>query len=164
MGRLSGLLQFILGFLLGVSLLAGGTAALGFVFFTRMAAPPPKPLFGAEKPEKEQNTAKQPTAKASPAKTETKQQAPKEKPSPKPSPEETKEDLPPGAYKATVTWPEGLSIRDKAGPDATRIGGIMYNDEIIVLETTADGGWQRIRIVGGTQEGWIKAGNIQKVQ
>ncbi|ACK69417.1 SH3 type 3 domain protein [Gloeothece citriformis PCC 7424] len=163
MGRLSGLFQFILGFFLGVFLLAGGTAALGFVFFSRMAAPPPKPLFDAEKPQKDKE-AKKPAEKASEAKTETKAEKPavKEESKPEPSPQQQEEQLPPGAYKATVSWPEGLSLRDQAGPDATRIGGIMYNDEIVVLQTSADGGWQKIRLSDG-QEGWIKAGNVEKV-
>lgn len=168
MGRLSGLFQFVLGFLLGVVLLAGGTAALGFVFFSRMAAPPPKPLFDAEKQEKDKD-AKKPLAKASPTQTETTQKAQeepvKEESKPEPSPEEKEEEkLPAGAYKATVNWSEGLSLRDEAGPDANRIGGVMYNDEIIVLETSSDGQWQKIRLAGGEQEGWIKAGNIQKLE
>lgn len=152
--------------MLGVCLLAGGTAALGFVFFSQMVAPPPKPLFDAEKQEKDKNPKKEPVAKVSPVKTETKvaSEPAKEESKPEPSPQEQEEKLPQGAYKATVTWPEGLSIRDQAGADASRIGGVMYNDKIIVLETTPDGQWQKIRIVGGTQEGWIKAGNIQKIE
>lgn len=166
MGRLSGLFQFILGFLLGVVLLTGGTAALGFVFFSRMAAPPPKPLFNAEKQQKDKN-ANKPAAKA-PAKTQTtpkaEEQPVKQESKPEPSPQEEEEKLPPGAYKATVSWSEGLSLRDQAGPDAARTGGIMYNDEIIVLETSADGQWQKVRIPGSGEEGWIKAGNVQKVE
>lgn len=156
MKGLSSLLQFIIGFILGVVVLAGGTAALGFVFFSRMASTPPKPVFPEEraKPKPKKAIAKKPQVKSTPEKS----------PSPSPSPEEKedKEKLPPGAYKARVTWSEGLSLRDQPSFDGTRVSGVMYNDEVIVLETSSDGGWQKVRVAGGTQEGWVKGGNLKK--
>ncbi len=159
MNRLSSLFQFILGFFLGVFILAGGTAALGFIFFSRMAAPPPKPVFAEETKEKQTTEKKSPL----PTKTET----PVAKSQPETAPQEKeqkKEQLPAGAYKAKVTWPEGLSLRDQPGIDANRIGGLMYNNEIIVLETSSDGGWQKVRVPGSGQEGWVRGGNIAKIE
>jgi hypothetical protein len=157
MNRLSSLLQFVLGFFLGVFLLLGGTAALGFVFLSRMTAPPPKPIFAEEKEkpvaEKPQPS---PTATAeieNPQPTETVAEAEKE---------ENKEELPPGAYQARVTWSEGLSLRATPGQDAERIGGVGYNSQLIILKT--QGQWQQVRLPGSGQEGWIKAGNVEKVE
>ncbi|XTZ11456.1 MAG: SH3 domain-containing protein, partial [cyanobacterium endosymbiont of Rhopalodia inflata] len=78
--------------------------------------------------------------------------------------EEKKEDLPSGAYKASVIWPNGLSLRAEPGEDAQRIGGLDYKDEVIILKTSLDGGWQNVRLSGNAQEGWVKAGNVQKIE
>ncbi|NJL84271.1 MAG: SH3 domain-containing protein [Chloroflexaceae bacterium] len=81
-------------------------------------------------------------------------------PEPPPEPPPQEEPLPPGAYKARVTWDTGLSIR--SAPDGESVAGIEYNGELIVLEESPDKRWQRIRVAGSGQEGWVKAGNIQK--
>ncbi len=157
MNRISSFLQFILGFSLGVLLLAGGTTALGFLFLSRMTSLPAKPVFTEEK---------QPVATTKPTTTKTPAQEVKEEPSPTPSPETEepeKPELPPGAYKAKVNWSEGLSIRSEPNADASRIGGFEYNQELIILETSSDGKWQKARLAGGEQEGWIKAGNVEKI-
>jgi hypothetical protein len=48
MKRFSGLLQFILGFFLGITILVGLTSALGYLMFSRLAATPSKPVFSEE--------------------------------------------------------------------------------------------------------------------
>ena len=74
------------------------------------------------------------------------------------------EPLEPGTYKARVTWEQGLSLRAEPGASGERIGGLDYNQQIIVLEESSDKNWQRVRIADSDREGWIKAGNIEKIQ
>ncbi|MGK7878021.1 MAG: SH3 domain-containing protein [Xenococcaceae cyanobacterium] len=150
---ISGLFQFILGFILGVFLFAGGTVGVVYLFFIQMATSPPKPVFSQEK--SEQPTVAQ--VKSSPAPSTT------EKQTPEPSPEK-KEELEPGAYRARVTWPQGLSLRQESSYESQRIGGIGYNEEIIILKDSDDKEWQKVRVSGSGQEGWVKAGNVKKLE
>ena len=79
-----------------------------------------------------------------------------------PEPVAREEDsLPDGAYLARVTWPQGLSLRSDPSIEASRIGGVGYNARIIILRTS--GQWQRIRIPSSQQEGWVKSGNVAKI-
>jgi hypothetical protein len=71
--------------------------------------------------------------------------------------------LPPGAYKARVSWAEGLILRDAPGADANRTGGVSFNQDVFVLKESDDQRWQKIRAADGELEGWIKAGNTQRV-
>ncbi|NEO88614.1 MAG: SH3 domain-containing protein, partial [Spirulina sp. SIO3F2] len=86
------------------------------------------------------------------------------KPDPKPSPKAEAEPLEPGAYRARVTWPDGLSLRDEPSLDANRIESILYDQEMIVLRSTDDGVWDRVRLPGSNKEGWVKAGNAQRIE
>lgn len=72
--------------------------------------------------------------------------------------------LEPGTYKARVTWQQGLSLRAEPNQNAERTGGLDYNQQIIVLEESADRNWQKVRLADGEQEGWVKAGNIERIQ
>jgi hypothetical protein len=60
-----------------------------------------------------------------------------------------------------VTQPIGLIVRQQPSIDAPRIGGVEFNSQVTVLEDNADGSWQRIRV--GSVEGWVKGGNVQRV-
>ncbi|MGH2414802.1 MAG: SH3 domain-containing protein [Microcystaceae cyanobacterium] len=165
MSRLSNLFQFILGFFVGVALLGLGAAALGYLFFARMSVSPPKPIFAQEKPAKSPvvQTKTSPAASKPKSETQAKPEAKAtEKPKPEPSPQET-EALPAGTYKARVTWTGGLSLREGPNIDSNRVGGVDHNTEIVILETSADQKWQKVRLSDG-QEGWIKAGNAEKIQ
>ncbi|MBE9115089.1 SH3 domain-containing protein [Lusitaniella coriacea LEGE 07157] len=154
----SRIIQLLLGIIIGVLSLAGTAGGVGYYLFTRLAETPPKPVFSEEVP-KEQPVAD----KASPA-TPSPTPATAESPKPQPSPEEKKEEkLEPGAYKARVTWPEGLSLRDEPSTGAGRIGGIAFNGELIILKTSDDGKWQQVRIPDSDQVGWVKAGNVEKM-
>ncbi|MDJ0728594.1 MAG: SH3 domain-containing protein [Crocosphaera sp.] len=150
MNRLSGVFQFLLGFFLGIVLLVGGTASLAYVVFSRMNANPEKPTFAEEK---------------APETKPVGQQATKTQPVEEVVAKESviTEDLPDGAYRAKVTWSTGLSLRSQPASDAQRIGGVEYNSELIILQTSADGGWQQVRLPGSQQEGWVKAGNVAKI-
>ncbi|MFM7571684.1 MAG: SH3 domain-containing protein [Snowella sp.] len=172
MRRFSGLLQFILGFFLGITILVGLTSALGYLMFSRLAATPNKPVFPEENkskvkattPDKKasEKSATKPEVSPSPKAT-TALPSPEVSPSPSPSPE-AKEDLPPGAYKAKVTWSGGLSLRSNPSKDSERVSGVDYDQELIILETSADGVWAKVRSVDGGQEGWVKVGNFKKTE
>jgi hypothetical protein len=170
MKRFSGLLQFILGFFLGIIILVGLTSALGYLMFSRLAATPNKPVFSEENKSKPKATtpdkkaseksATKPEVSPSPKATTA---SPSLEVSPSPSPE-AKEDLPQGAYRAKVTWSGGLSLRSNPSKDSERVSGVDYDDELIVLETSADGVWAKVRSENGGQEGWVKVGNFKKTE
>lgn len=147
--------QFVLGFLIGIVLLAAGIAGSTYVYLSSMAFTPPRPVFSEETESEEAKTVKtnQPSAQPTEASAETQPEAETE----------PEEELPSGAYRARVTWSEGLSIRAEPELDAERIGGVEYNREVIILKDSSDGNWQQLRIPGSEQEGWVKAGNVEKL-
>jgi uncharacterized protein YgiM (DUF1202 family) len=115
---------------------------------------PDRPVFEEELPKPK--VAKNPTPKPSPqAKA-----SPKPKPSPSPKPTPT---LPQGAYNGRVIWEEGLSVRSDPSYDSETIDGVEYNSEVIVLQTSEDGEWLKIRIGDSDREGWVRNGNIDKI-
>ena len=169
----SNFLQFILGFILGVALLGAGATGVAYLFFTRLSAPPPKPVFSEEKRENptvppSQNSPTPPTATATPTGQPTPEgqvtpeEKAMEKPTPTPSPEKKQQEkLEPGTYKARVTWSEGLSLRAEPSTESERVGGAMYDSAVVVIETSSDGRWQKVRLSNG-QEGWVRSGNLRK--
>ena len=160
MNRLSGLFQFLLGFFLGIFLLVGGTASLAYVVFSRMSVNPEKPTFSEEKPP--ETTAKADSKPVS--NQESKTDSVEEVAAPEKVFEEEIEELPDGAYRAKVTWSTGLSVRSQPASDADRIGGFGYDAELIILKTSADGDWQQVRLPGSQREGWVKAGNVARIE
>lgn len=156
---ISGFFQFVLGLILGVSIVAGGAVSFGYVLLTRMTGTPPKPVYSEEsaKPKEE---SKEPAIVSS---NEANKSQP-ETASTATAPKEVEAPLPLGAYKAVVTYPDGLSMRSEANKDADRIGSVLVNDEIIVLQESEDKKWQKIRIAKNDKEGWVKAGNIKKIE
>ncbi len=54
-------------------------------------------------------------------------------------------------------------LRGAPGIDGEPIGGVDYNEQVVVIEDSADKQWQRIRIEGSDREGWVKAGNLSRV-
>ncbi|MFN7557337.1 SH3 domain-containing protein [Microcystis sp.] len=170
MKRLSGLLQFMVGFVLGVVILVGGATAVAYMLLSGMNSNPPKPVFTEEKKEetKEEKAAKpipttpvqeQPQAEVKESPTA----APAPKASPKPSPEARKREATSEGYQARVTWQSGLSLRSEPTSESTRLGGLDYNTKVSVVGTSSDGQWHRVRLSDG-REGWIKAGNISRVE
>lgn len=160
MKRLSGLLQFMLGFVMGVAILVGGATAVAYMLLSGMNSNPPKPVFTEEKKEetKEEKAAKpQAEVKESPT------AAPAPKAAPKPSPEASKKETTSEGYQARVTWQSGLSLRSEPTSESTRLGGLDYNTKVSVVGTSSDGQWHRVRLSDG-REGWIKAGNISRVE
>lgn len=153
--KLSSLFQFTIGFIIGVSLLAGGAAGAAYLYFVRTTFTPPKPTFSEA-----EAVQQSPIVAPAPAKEEEETAAASDNENEAPT-ETVKEELPPGAYRARVTWPEGLSLRAEPTLEAERTGGIGYNWEILVLEVSSDNQWQKVRIPSSGQEGWVKAGNVE---
>jgi hypothetical protein len=153
---LSGIAKFLLGFTIGILLLAGSGAAAIFYFWTKLSVTPPKPVF-AEERSKSSPIAR----KVSSLKTSITQSPQSSSPA---IPKESPKPLPPGAYKARVTWSEGLIVRDAPSLEGNRISGVAFNQEVIVLKDSPDGKWQQVRITAeGEQDGWVRAGNIARI-
>lgn len=164
--RFSATVQFILGFLLGIGAIAGISGAIIFAYYAKMSVLPKKPVFPEVTPTPE--TASAPASDSSqdsiePLSSTTSTPEDENSNTAEDSEPDLAEELPPNAYRATVTWPEGLSLRAEPESDAERIGGIEDEATIIILEDSPDGKWQRVRLPGNGQEGWIKGGNTEKV-
>lgn len=142
---LANLLKFSLGIGLAIAFLTVGSVATARYLVAQFTAPPPKPIYP------EENKTPSPLTKASNPILAN-----------QPSPSPTPDPLPPGAYEARVTWPEGLILRDGASAQANTIGGLEFNDPVIVLSESPDGVWQRIKVEATKQEGWVKAGNTER--
>ncbi|MEH2067993.1 MAG: SH3 domain-containing protein [Nostoc sp.] len=165
---LSGLIKYILGIFLALAVLVGGGVAVALYFMNRTGIAPAKPIFSNDSPSVKAQAPKatQPGGKPTstpgattqsspkPTSTPTPTESPKATPSPKP--------LPSGAYRGRVSWAEGLILRAQPNQDAERIGGVGFNQKIIILEQSEDKAWQKIRLENTEQEGWVKAGNTEK--
>ncbi|QKQ75472.1 SH3 domain-containing protein [Nostoc sp. TCL240-02] len=162
---LSGLTKFILGIFLAIAVLIGGGAAIGLYFMNRTGIPPAKPVYSNDSPSVKAKAPKGTelgAAKPSPTPgTSTKSPTPTPTESPKATP--SAKPLPSGAYRGRVSWAEGLSLRSQPNQEAEKIGGVAFNQKIIILEQSDDKAWQKIRLEGSEQEGWVKAGNTEKV-
>ena len=171
--RLSATVQFILGFVLGISLIAGISGAALFAYYKKMSVLPKRPVYPEPTAnlESEADTAEtfadiepiesiatEDELEKSSVVTNQTEEAEAEAE----EPEEVEPELPANAYRAVVTWPQGLSLRAEPSVNAGRIGGIDANASIIILENSADGEWQRVRLPWSNQEGWVKAGNTER--
>lgn len=150
----STLFQFIIGFFLGVILFGTGIAGGAYFFLTNVSGNPSKPTFAEEKPSSEKKSPPEVSNKKN-SKPKTEAKKPETKP-------ETP-DLPAGAYQAKVTWSTGLSLRSDPSTDAERVGGVDYNADLIILSTSNDNQWQKVRVPSSGQEGWVKSGNVEKI-
>ena len=56
-----------------------------------------------------------------------------------------------------------MILRDQPDEDAGQLGGIAFDEEVIVLKESEDGRWQQIRIPDSDRQGWVKGGNVDKV-
>ena len=149
---ISGFFQFIFGFILGIFLLAASAAGVAYYLFIQMAAAPPKPIFPQESQTSE--------AESKTAATTIRQTSKQSQSGNSESDRDTLESVP---YKARVIWPQGLIMREKPTRESQRLGGIGYDWEIVILEYSEDKQWQKVRIPGSDREGWIKSGNVKKI-
>ncbi len=155
---LSGIAKFLLGFILAIAILVGGGVAAGLYFMNKASTPPPKPIFANDTTLKVQRRTGSAAAKSKPLPATQPSATPTltaQTPSPKP--------LEPGAYKARVIWPHGLSLRSQPNLNGEHIGSLTYNQPVVVLAESGDRNWQRIRLEGSQREGWIKTGNTHRV-
>ncbi|MCW6037417.1 SH3 domain-containing protein [Spirulina subsalsa FACHB-351] len=157
--NLTGLAQFFLGIFSGLILFGISGFIAGYYVLSGMASTPARPIFPEERPQAPPPPSPSPAAQTPEPPTES---APEPSPEP-PAPEPEPETLEPGAYRARVNWPDGLSLRATGAEDGERIGGIAYNQEMIVLRTSDDGRWQEVRLPGSNQRGWVKAGNADRI-
>ena len=158
--RISATVQFILGFIIGISLIVGVSGGLVFAYYKKMSVLPKKPNYPVPvEPSANEDEIESATT-IEPLESNTSLEEVAAIPEPEPEPEL---ELPPNSYYAAVTWSEGLSLRAEPSIDAERIGGIEYNSEILILEDSADGKWQRVMLPWNQQEGWVKGGNTKKV-
>lgn len=156
----SGILQFVLGFIVGIALLIGAGAAAAYYFFTRLSAAPPRPTFPIEEPVAELEKPAEVAAEPAEAPKAPEPAAEKKEPE---KPKTIQERFGEQAYRARVTWPQGLSLRATPSTQGARVGGIYFNDEVVAIGTSADGRWQKIHIPATGQEAWVKAGNTARL-
>lgn len=159
-----GLLKFVLGFALAIAVLAGTGITVTQYLMNRYAVAPPRPTFSEETPkasEAEQSAENTPSPASSPAPNA--EASPSPSPSPSPASPSPSPEIPENAYEAQVTWSTGLVLRDSPVQDAARVGGIGFNEVVVVLEDSEDGNWQRVRVTGSGLEGWVKAGNVAPI-
>lgn len=151
----SDLVKVLSGVLLAIALMVGGCFLAAQYVIAQFTAPPPKPMFPNDKPSAK--TTAQPSPSAKPVVTQA---------SPKPSPSTSPTPSPPPSttgYRARITLAQGLNLRESPSRDAARIGGVVANARITVLEESPDREWQRIRLEDSGREGWIKAGYAERV-
>lgn len=146
---LLGTTKFFLGVFLALVVLALAGAATGRYFITRLSELPERPLFDNDAPAQPDQSAAAPPAAA-----------PAEAPAQPAAQETTSDD--PGLFKAVVTYPQGLLVREGPGFDYATLDGVGFDEQLTVLEEKDV--WYRIRTAGG-KEGWVKGkGNTRKVE
>lgn len=153
-GFLVGLTKLILGVALALVLLSLAGVATARYFMAKLSVLPPKPVFENDAING-QVVSGAPSAETVSTQTETSTPTPQPEPPPEP-------EKPPGSYEAVVVQPIGLVLRAGPGIEYEQLGGVDYNDEVLVLKTSEDDRWLNVRI-GSGQEGWVKAGNTQSV-
>ncbi len=159
------ILKFVLGFLLAIAILAGGSFVAALYVMNRASIPPAKPIFANDTPLVKGQAPKSAVAEAkATSKPEAKTKSPRLTPTPSTSPKtaQSPKPLPAGAYPARITWSQGLVLRSEPKPDSERVGGAGFNQKVFVLEESQDKTWQKIRLEGSDQEGWVKAGNTKQ--
>ncbi len=142
---LVGLSKFLLGFTLAVAILFGAGVVFTNFVIGRLSTLPARPTF----PNDIQPKSAAPNAPKAAADGAAK--------APEPA-----IAAPAAGYPAKVTQPIGLLVRQEPSVDSAEVDGVALDEEITVLETSSDGGWQRIK-TGNGAEGWVKGGNTEKL-
>jgi uncharacterized protein YgiM (DUF1202 family) len=152
-GFFVGLTKLIFGVAIALMLLSMAGVATARYFMARLAVLPPKPLFEGEQP---LPVSAEPPPASEPSPAPPPEAAPEPSPSPEPTP--TPE---PNAYNAVVIQPIGLVLREGPGLNHPQVGGVDYEEAVVVLEEPPDQLWIRVRVVANGQEGWVKSGNTR---
>ncbi|ELR96663.1 SH3 domain-containing protein [Gloeocapsa sp. PCC 73106] len=141
--------QFTLGFVLGMTLFVGVSAIMAYFFLSQLARIPPKPLFP------EIVTPAETPVLVEPEAIET------EIAEPPPSVAEPEPEV--NVYRARVTWSDGLTIRAEPNMESERLGGVAYDQELVIFGDDQVDGWQKILVPGTDIQGWVRADNLQRV-
>lgn len=155
-----GLAKFVTGFLLAIALLFLAGAATARYVMSRLSELPPRPVFANDPKPKATNPTPTPATTTSPAVATPTPAAANPTPPPAATPAAT--PSPTEGYTARVNEPIGLIVREKPSRDSAELGGVAYDQTLTVLETSPDGGWQRVRLADGT-EGWVRGGNTDRI-
>lgn len=149
MNILYNIFKFLIGIIMAVFILAGAGVAAVLFLASSVTRLPERPTFPNDKTT---NVAtKKPVSQANQATNN--------------SNNNQAGALAPGSYRAKVTEPVGLILRDTPSRDAKRLGGIAYEEELIVLEETSDKLWQRVKVTDGSDRtGWVSGGNTQAIE
>ena len=160
---LLGLSKFVLGIILAMLVMSIAGLSMARFFMTRMVELPERPTYENDLPESERPRAaavetERDEEGAPVAITAEEAEAEREE-APEPEPEETEDDLPEGEYRATVNQPVGLILRDGPGTSYAQIGGLDYQESMIVF--AEEDGWLNVELSNG-RTGWIKDGNVDR--
>ncbi|QZZ20547.1 SH3 domain-containing protein [Leptothermofonsia sichuanensis E412] len=170
--RWSDLIKVLSGVFLAVVLIASGSFIAAQHVISQFTALPPKPTFPNDKPapdDAKPAPGNQPASTADPVKVagSPAPAKPSPIPSPFPSPSPNAQPSPPkteaSGYRAKIVLSQGLNLRGDPNRDAERVGGVDYNEQVIILEDSPDGEWQKVRIESSGQEGWIKSGYAERL-
>ena len=145
-GFLGGLAKLVLGISLAFILLSLGGIATARYFMAKLSVLPPRPVFDNDAVSSQSAPEGAPET---PAESGTEAAA--------------EPEIPPGSYGAVVTQPIGLVVRSGPGAEHEQLGGVDFNDEVLVLQASEDGNWLNVRIRESGQEGWVKAGNTRNL-
>ena len=162
---LLGLSKFVLGIILAMLVMSIAGLSMARFFMTRMVELPERPTYENDLPEAERPnppaTATERDEEGAPvAVTAEEAAAEADESTEEPEPEsEEEESLPEGEYRATVNQPVGLILRDGPGTSYAQIGGLDYQESMVVF--AEEDGWLNIELSNG-QTGWIKDGNIDR--
>lgn len=176
------LIKVLSGVFLAIALMVGGCFFAAQYVIAQFTAPPPRPTFPNDSPSTStttnaattnaattnaaasNNAAVQPKVQPKPsASPVAAQSSPQPSPQPSVSPKPSPQPSETAGYHARITLSQGLNLRESPGRDAARVGGVAGNTRITVLEESPDREWQRIRLEGSGQEGWVKAGYTERV-
>lgn len=147
--KLQGLATFVIGFLMAIAILFFAGVSTARYLINRLSALPPRPVFLNDAPVSD--------TLAPPDATVPATGQPSSVPSAPPSAAAVE------AYSARVTQPAGLVLRAEPSRESEALGGLENNEDLVVLQSSPDGEWLRVRLNDGG-EGWIKAGNTQPIE
>ena len=147
-GFFLGLTKLTLGVLLAFVLLSLAGVATARYFMAKLSVLPPRPIFENDVALQVEAANAQPEAESAPVAA---------------LPTAPVEEIPPDSYAAVVVQPIGLVMRSGPGAENPQLGGVDYQEQVLVLQTDDSGNWMKIRVRDTGQEGWVKAGNTQTV-
>ena len=153
---LLGLSKFVLGIILAMLIMSVAGLAMAKFFMSRIVELPERPVYDNDLPEDQRP---RPTAAAPEDAPETEVVVGEVEDTEEPEDEDDDDALPEGEYRAVVNQPVGLILRDGPGTSYAQIGGLDYQQSMVVFDE--DNGWLNVELSNG-RTGWIKDGNVDK--